>query len=125
MAKNITIVVLVFYLTCLFPSVLGIQSWISQPGYQEVNPGGEVIMPCRIRNKQGECRWSRDGTPMTVFPNKYEWAGLENSGDCSLRILKAELKFDDGDWQCQVTPSRYNTSDSLISEGAQLVVRGE
>ena len=51
-------------------------------------------------------------------------SGLDD-GDCSLRILNANLEYDDGVWQCQVTPSAFNTRDALISEGAELVVRGE
>ena len=33
---------------------------------------------------------------------KYEWAGRRGNGDCSLRILKAALAYDDGMWECQV-----------------------
>ena len=75
--------------------------------------------------------------PATIHPGKYEWAGQNGKvvqggevpssledGDCSLRILNANLEYDDGVWQCQVTPSAFNTRDALISEGAELVVRG-
>ena len=41
-----------------------------------------------------------------------------------LKILDANLEFDDGVWQCQVTPSSFQLRDSLISEGAEVVVRG-
>ena len=34
---------------------------------------------------------------------KYEWAGHRDSGDCSLRILKSNLVYDDGVWECQVS----------------------
>ena len=47
------------------------------------------------------------------------------SGDCSLKILDANLEFDDGVWQCQVTPSSFQLRDALISEGAEVVVRGK
>jgi hypothetical protein len=60
-----------------------------------------------------------------MFPTKYEWAGTPETGDCSLRVLSAELEYDDGVWQCQVTPSSFKEKDALISEGAQLVVRGK
>ena len=36
--------------------VAGVQEWEEEPGYREVNPGGEVVMVCRVRNKGGECR---------------------------------------------------------------------
>ena len=42
---------------------------------------------------------------------KYEWAGQRDSGDCSLRILKSNLVYDDGDWECQVSHS------SQLSQG--------
>ena len=112
-------------------SLAQLQQWSKQPVYQEVNPGGDVIMPCIIQNKRGECRWERDGQPVGIHPGKYEWAGAsseggsEASGDCSLKILDANLEFDDGVWQCQVTPSSFKVRDALISEGAELVVRGK
>ena len=82
-------------------------------------------MPCVISNKKGECRWEKDGNPVGMYPTKYEWAGSAEKGDCSLRILDANLEYDDGVWQCQVTPSSFQSKDSLISEGAELVVRGK
>ena len=107
-----------------------IQQWSKQPEYQEVNPGGIVIIPCIVLNKGGECRWERDGQPVGMHPGKYMWAGSNKdsaveSGDCSLKILDASLEFDDGVWQCQVTPSTFKARDALISEGAELVVRGK
>ncbi|CAB4060317.1 unnamed protein product [Lepeophtheirus salmonis] len=74
------------------------QQWIEQPSYSEVNPGGSIIMKCIIANK------------------------IE-TGDCSLKIYDASLEFDDAVWQCQITASSFNSKDSLISDGAQLVVR--
>jgi len=101
----------------------GQQKWTEQPRYQEVNPHGSVIMPCVIMNKKGECRWEKDGNPVGMYPTKYEFAGSIEKGDCSLKILDANLEYDDGVWQCQVTPSSFQSKDSLISEGAELVVR--
>jgi hypothetical protein len=101
------------------------QTWSEQPGYQEVNPGGDLILPCVINHMRGQCRWEKDGTPVGIFPAKYEWAGNPDNGDCSLKILDAQLQFDDGVWQCQATPSSFMVRDALISEGAQVVIRGE
>ena len=103
----------------------GLQHWQEQPRYTEVNPTGQVVMTCRIDGKQGECRWEKDGSPIGIYPGKYEWAAQPEKGDCSLRILNSSLEFDDGVWQCQVTPSSFNSKDALISEGARLVVRGK
>ncbi len=102
-----------------------VQTWSEQPRYQEVNPGGEARLACVVNDIRGECRWERDGIPLTVYPDKYEWAGRPETGDCTLRVLDARLEYDDGVWQCQVTPSSFRERDALISEGAQLVVRRE
>lgn len=112
------------FLLFVVASTVAEQEWGEQPAYQEVNPGGEVVMRCVIRNKGGDCRWEKDGSPMGLFPGKYEWAGDVGAGDCSLRIFEADIQYDDGVWQCQVTPSSFRYKDTLISEGAQLVVRG-
>ncbi len=102
-----------------------IQSWQEQPRYTEVNPTGQVVLKCQVADKKGDCRWEKDGQPVGIYPGKYVWAGAPERGDCSLRVFNASLEFDDGVWQCQVTPSSFNSKDALISEGAQLVVRGE
>ena len=101
------------------------QQWEEEPGYREVNPGGEVVMVCRVRDKRGECRWERDNTPIAAYPGKYEWAGRAEEGDCSLRILAAKHEYDNGAWVCQVTASSFRERDTLISHPANLVVRGE
>ena len=116
---------LVFVFGLFVTKVASIQEWSEQPRYQEVNPHGSVVMPCLIINKKGECRWEKDGDPVGMYPTKYEWAGNPEDGDCSIRILDASLEFDDGVWQCQVTPTSFLYKDSLISEGAELVVRGK
>ena len=120
--------ILNFYLLSI-SGATAVQEWSRQPDYQEVNPGGDVIIPCVILNKRGECRWERDGQPVGIHPGKYMWANhngsATESGDCSLKILDANLEFDDGVWQCQVTPSSFKIRDALISEGADVVVRGK
>ena len=102
----------------------GYQTWLEQPRYTEVNPGGQVTLKCQVGSKKGDCRWEKDGQPVGIYPGKYVWSGEPAKGDCSLRVFNASLEFDDGVWQCQVTPSSFNSKDALISEGAQLVVRG-
>ena len=100
-----------------------LQSFIDIPTYSEVNPGDEVVLLCQVRNKGGECRWEKDGNPVGIFKDKYEWAGDVASGNCSLRILDSSSEYDDGVWQCQVTASNFKKGDSLISEGGEVVVR--
>ena len=105
--------------------VMARQEWEEEPGYREVNPEGDVVMVCRVRNKAGECRWERDNTPIAAYAGKYEWAGDTKAGDCSLRILNAKYEYDNGGWVCQVTASSFKERDTLISHPANLVVRGE
>ena len=102
-----------------------VQQFVEAPTYREVNPGGEVVLPCVVENKRGECRWEKDGTPVGMYENKYEWHGNRSQGDCSLRVKEANIDYDNGVWQCQVTASDFTQRDTLISEGAELVVRGK
>ena len=110
-------------IVCFLPSSLGLQSFLETPTYSEVNRGSSVVLQCYILGKGGECRWEKDGNPVGIFREKYEWAGEVESGNCSLVILDASSEYDDGVWQCQVTASNFKEGDSLISEGAELVVR--
>ena len=61
--------------------------------------------------------------PQGLFKGKIEWAGDQNSGDCSIRVFDAS-DVDDGDWECQVTASSFSAHDALTSNIAKLVVRG-
>ena len=121
----LTFVAILANSVCLGMDATQKQKWSEQPRYQEVNPHGSVVMQCVILAKKGECRWEKDGAPVGIYPSKYEWAGNPESGDCSLKIFDADLEYDDGVWQCQVTPSKFQAKDALISEGAELVVRGK
>ena len=61
------------------------------------------------------CRWERQGEPVGMWPDKYEWHGDRSAGDCSLLIMDAEMEFDDGIWQCSVTPSKFKVKISFSS----------
>ena len=105
--------------------VVGKQEWLEQPSYTEVNPGGSVTLPCRVTDKKGDCRWERNSMPVGAYPDKYEWAGDQGAGDCSLRISSASTEYDSGEWVCQVTASTFMERDTLMSAPAKLVVRGK
>lgn len=60
-----------------------------------------------------------------MYKDKYEWAGSQELGDCSIWIRSAQLQFDDGIWECQVTASDFHTQDALTSQPVRLVVRGK
>ena len=110
-------------LASMVASVVGLQEFGETPRYTEVNPGTSAVLECMVRGKGGECRWEKDGQPVGIFEGKYEWAGAVEQGNCSLAILDATSEYDDGVWQCQVTASNFKEGDSLISEGAEVVVR--
>lgn len=63
--------------------------------------------------------------PIKPYKGKYEWAGNPDLGDCSLIIKNAIADYDDGEWECQVTPSDFTTQDALTSQPIRLVVRGK
>ena len=101
-----------------------VQKFLEPPTYREVNPGGDAVLPCVVTDLKGECRWEKDGEPMGLYPGKYEWVGNPKEGECSLRVKAASMEYDNGVWQCQVTASDYTLGDTLVSDGAELVVRG-
>ncbi|XP_034231154.1 irregular chiasm C-roughest protein isoform X3 [Thrips palmi] len=100
-----------------------LQTFEQPPSYTEVNPDSDVKLVCKIYNKRGNCSWQKDNKPVGMYPKKYEWAGSQEQGDCSIWIRNATLNFDDGLWECQVTASEFTTGDALTSPPAKLVVR--
>ncbi|XP_011500520.1 PREDICTED: muscle M-line assembly protein unc-89 [Ceratosolen solmsi marchali] len=90
--------------------------------YQEVSQGEDVRLRCRVQDKRGQCIWQKDRKPVGMHPDKYEWAGARD-GDCSLLVKRASLDFDDGLWECQVTPGDFTRQDALTSNPARLLVR--
>lgn len=63
--------------------------------------------------------------PVGIYKDKYEWAGSQEAGDCSLLIKHVTIDFDDGEWECQVTASEFTAQDALTSTPVRLVVRGK
>ena len=100
-----------------------IQEFIKESEDISVNTGDDIVLPCLILNKAGECRWEKDATPVGMYEDKYEWAGNVVSGDCAIRVREASAEYDTGVWQCQVTASDFKQKDTLISKGAYLSVR--
>jgi hypothetical protein len=108
---------------CFSNAVQAIQEFIKESEDITVNTGDDVLLQCQVRNKAGECRWEKDGTPVGMHEDKYEWAGDVESGDCTIRVQEASEEYDTGVWQCQVTASDFTQKDTLISKGAFLSVR--
>ncbi|KAG5889614.1 hypothetical protein JTB14_002004 [Gonioctena quinquepunctata] len=112
-------------LLCLFiKESRAVQRFEQQPSYTEVNPGQDTLIACKVFNKRGTCSWQKDNKPMGMYPNKYEWSSTnQENGDCSIWVRAAQLEFDDGIWECQVTASDFHTQDALTSRPVRLVVR--
>ena len=111
-------------LVSLVPIVFSLQEFIEEPSSIEVNPKDAIVLPCLIWNKAGECRWEKDGTPVGMFKDKYEWAGNVLSGDCGIVISDASEEYDAGVWQCQVTSTDFTQKDTLISKEIIINIRG-
>ena len=90
-----------------------------------MNPWEEIHLTCLVRNKAAECRWEKDDSPVGMFIDKYWWEGNVLCGDCSLIIKDASTEYDNGQWQCQVTASDFKQEDTLFSNKAEVIVRGE
>ena len=116
--------ILVYLLISLAEMAFGRQEWVTQPADTEVNPGGTTTLTCKVAGKKGECRWERNSLPVGAYRGKYEWAGDQEQGDCSLVILEASMEYDNGEWICQITASDFTAKDTLMSTPAKLIVRG-
>lgn len=114
-----------FLLVVRIACIVGEQRFIETPPlYQEVSSGDDVQLRCRVQDKRGECIWQKDRKPVGMHPDKYEWVRGRGS-DCTLLIRRASLDFDDGLWECQVTPGDFTRQDALTSLHSRLLVRGE
>ena len=60
--------------------------------------------------------------PVGLYPGKYSLS--DTPGDCSLTISKVDPSLDEGDWECQVTSSSFQSQDALASPRARLTVQG-
>ncbi|XP_015594587.1 hemicentin-1 [Cephus cinctus] len=121
MMKNCIGIVILILLTSQV--CYGEQRFSETPStYQEVSSGDDVQLRCRVQDKRGHCIWQKDRKPVGMHPDKYEWAGGRES-DCTLLIRRASLDFDDGLWECQVTPGDFTQQDALTSLPARLLVR--
>ena len=88
----------------------GKQSFDQEPDSKiEVNPGQDVILPCRIyqKSRNSICNWQKDGYPISLQTGKYQWDGDKQRGDCSLKIFKADINFDNG----KINLFSFNTSN--------------
>ena len=126
-----------------FSSLLGcqaVQKFVSVPSKVFVSPQENTTLTCLVENMGGECRWQKDGKvetnlifvqnylktsflqPVGLYPGKYSLS--DTPGDCSLTISMVDPSLDEGDWECQVTSSSFQSQDALASPRARLTVQG-
>ena len=108
--KNHTVLSLNAYKIVHCAVTNGKQSFDQEPDSKiEVNPGQDVILPCRIyqKSRNSICNWQKDGYPISLQTGKYQWDGDKQRGDCSLKIFKADINFDNG----KINLFSFNTSN--------------
>ncbi|CAB0033533.1 unnamed protein product [Trichogramma brassicae] len=124
MASITTITMLLFLAICATLATAE-QRFAETPAeYQEVSQGQDVKLRCRVQDKRGQCIWQKDRFALGMVHDKYEW-DHGDAGECSLVIKRASLDYDDGLWECQVTPGDFVKQDGLRSPPARLLVRGK
>ena len=117
------------------------QRFLSSPTSLTVSPGTNTTLSCLVENMGGECRWQKDGKvimnkirnhflqyiliqPVGMYPGKYSLANPGVKGDCSLSITSVAMMLDDGEWECQVTSTSFQSQDALASRPARVTVQG-
>ena len=60
-----------------------------------------------------------------MYPGKYSLANPGVEGDCSLTITSVAMMLDDGEWECQVTSTSFQSQDALASNPARMTVQGD
>ena len=98
MSKNVAKMLSIIVLLLFQVLVECKQNFDLEPEHQHVNPGEDAVMTCRIfdKHRSSICNWQKDGLVIRIQNGKYEWEGNRAAGDCSLRILKANINFDNG-----------------------------
>lgn len=89
--------------------VFGRQEFIERPENQTVIQGGEVLLKCRIRDREGPVQWAYDGRPfghvtdysLPGYP-RYSMIVNEQGGQFDFKIAQATLPEDDAKFECQV-----------------------
>ncbi|CAL1280843.1 unnamed protein product [Larinioides sclopetarius] len=99
-----------------------LQVFDTLPQDREVNPGELIVIPCKVRNRKGECAWLKDGVVVGKIPGKYTFNREPDDGDCGITITNTQLEDDDGLWQCQVTQASLQEL-TLTSPEVKLTVR--
>nr|QRF78293.1 Nephrin [Halicryptus spinulosus] len=102
--------------------VVGQQSFATYPENVTVIEGGEVLLRCRINNRQGPVQWAYDGRPfghvidysLPGYP-RYSMVVNDEQGQFDFRIAQASLPEDDAKFECQVLGNPPLRSAALVT----------
>ncbi|XP_014667088.1 PREDICTED: nephrin-like isoform X1 [Priapulus caudatus] len=112
MSENRTLSVLLI-VTVLYLSKIGEtqarQQFTARPQNHTVIQGSEVVLRCRIRDREGPVQWAYDGRPfghvtdysLPGYP-RYSMVVNEEQGQFDFKIAQATLPEDDAKFECQV-----------------------
>lgn len=82
-----------------------LQYFVKEPGDVRATLGEQVRLPCTVRNKTGECQWTKDGFGLGTDPDLTGFSryslDLSSSSSCDL-LLDPVQHEDEGLYQCQV-----------------------
>jgi len=81
------------------------QYFLREPADVRATLGEQVRLPCAVKNKTGECQWTKDGFGLGTDPDLSGFSrytlDLSSSNSCDL-ILDPVQHEDEGLYQCQV-----------------------
>jgi len=94
------------------------QYFVSEPSDVTSMVGDSLKLDCVVKNKKGECQWTKDGFGLGIDPDLPGFQRFSMS-DCSLNIFPV-LVEDEGDYQCQVGAAPGALP--IVSDSARLTV---
>jgi hypothetical protein len=97
-------------------------AFLEEPADQEVNPGDNVDLKCKLNQPSTNIMWLKDGQIQNIGSGGvYAPIGDLNSNDHAIRISGVNVDRDDGRWECQaLIPDHMG---AFGSRKAHLVVR--
>jgi len=104
------------------------QSFSEQPQDVTVHAGDKLVLPCKVKDKIGDCQWTKDGFGLGVktwlpgFP-RYSMSE-QGGGSCDL-IIEPVLPADEASYTCQVGVGKAYNQKPIVSRAAKVRVTSE
>lgn len=133
-----SISLLLVFLMIVCRSQASNQAFTIEPEDTSAVIGSQVLLPCRVENKQGVLQWTKDDFGLGTLRNlsafdRYTMIGNDEDGDYTLQIDSFQLE-DDAKYQCQVSPgplgepgirSQYATLTVLVAPAPPRILQGD